>query len=49
MIELSTTYENQGGIEVFIILLDIVRVVLGRLLLVHRVEIEAGIVVLDWR
>jgi hypothetical protein len=41
------TYENQGGIEVLVVLLDVVRVILGRLPLVHRVEIETGVVVLD--
>ena len=40
------TYENQGGVEVLVVLLDIVHIVLGRLPLVHRVEIEAGIIVL---
>ena len=42
------THENQSGIEVFIVLLDVVHVVLRRLFLVYGVEIEAGIVVLDW-
>jgi len=41
------TYEDQRGVEVFVVLLDIVRVILGRLLLVHRIEIETGVVVLD--
>jgi len=42
-----TTYEDQGGVEVLVVLLDVVRIVLDRLLLVDRVEIEAGVVVLD--
>jgi len=41
------TYKDQGGVEVFVILFDIVCIILGRLLLVHRVEIETGVVVLD--
>ena len=40
-------YEYQGGIEVVVVLLDVVRIVLGRLPLVHGVEVEAGIVGLD--
>jgi len=42
------THENQGGIEIIIILLHIIGVVLHRLSSVHSVKIEAGIVVLDW-
>jgi len=41
------TDEYQGGIEVLIVLLDVVGVVLGRLPLVHGVEVETGIVGLD--
>jgi len=44
---METTYENQGGIEVLVILLDVVCIIVDRLLLVDRVEIEAGVVVLD--
>ena len=40
-------HEYQGGIEVLVILLDVVHVVLGRFPLVHGVEIDAGIVGLD--
>ena len=40
-------YEYQGGIEVLVVLLDILHIVLGRLLLVYRIEIEAGVVGLD--
>ena len=42
-----TAHENQCCVEVLVVLLDVVRVVLGRLSLVYRVEIEARIVVLD--
>jgi len=41
------THENQSGIEVLVILLYIVRIIFGRLPLVHRIEIEARVVVLD--
>lgn len=40
-------YKNQHGVEVFIILHDVNRVMLGRLLLVCDVEIEAGVITLD--
>ena len=41
------THEYQGGIEVLVVLLDVVGIVLGRLPLVHGVEVETGIVGLD--
>ena len=44
---IKITYEDQGGIEVLVVLLDIVCIIFGRLLLVHSVEIETGVVVLD--
>ena len=44
---MAVTHEYQGGIEVFVVLLHIVRVILHRLPLVHRVEIEAGVFGLD--
>jgi len=40
-------YEYQGSIEVLVVLLDVVGIVLGRLPLVHRVEVDARIVGLD--
>jgi hypothetical protein len=40
-------HEYQGGIEVFVVLLDVLRIVLGRFPLVHRVEVDAGIISLD--
>jgi len=43
------THENQGGVEVLVVLLDVVRIILRCLLLVHGVEIETGVVVLDWK
>jgi len=46
-VERGLTYENQGGIEVFVVLPDIVRVILGRLFLVRRIEVETGVVGLD--
>jgi len=44
---METTYEDQGGVEVLVVLLDVVRVILDCLLFVDRVEIETGIVILD--
>ena len=41
------THEYQGGIEVLVVLLDVVRIILSRFLLVHRVEIESRVIVLD--
>ena len=43
----SGPHEYQGGIEVLVILLDVVGIVLGRFPLVHGVEVEAGIFRLD--
>ena len=40
-------YEYQGGIEVLVVLLDVVGIVLGCLPLVHCVEVYARIVGLD--
>ena len=45
--ERHMAHENQGGIEVLVVLLDVVGVVLGRLPLVHCVEVKTRIVVLD--
>jgi len=41
------TDEYQGGIEVLVVLLDVVGVVLTRLPLVHSVEVDTGIIGLD--
>ena len=41
------THENERGVEVLVILLDVVHIVLGRLPLVHGVEVDAGIIGLD--
>ena len=41
------THENERGVEVFVILLDVVHIVLGRLPLVHGVEVDTGIIGLD--
>ena len=41
------THEYQGGIEVLVVLLDVVRIVLCRFPLVHRVEVDACIISLD--
>ena len=44
----AETHENQGGIEIFVVLLHVLGVILHGLSFVHRIEIELGIVVLDW-
>ena len=41
------THENQGGVEVFIVLLDVVSVVFGCLLLVGGVEVDTRVFALD--
>jgi hypothetical protein len=41
------THEYQGGAEILVALLDILRIVLGRLLLVHSVEVDARIISVD--
>ena len=41
------THKYQGGIEVIIVLLDVVRIVLNRPSLVHGVEVELRIIGLD--
>ena len=41
------THENQGGVEVFIVLLDIVGIIFGCLLLVDGVEVDTRVVGLD--
>ena len=46
--ERDIAYKNQGGVEVLVILLDVVGVILGRFPLVHGVEVETSVVVLDW-
>ena len=41
------THENQGSIEVLVILLDIVHIIFRCLLLVYCIEIETRVVVLE--
>ena len=41
------THKNQGGIEVLVVLPDIVRVIFSRLFLVRSIEVEACVVTLD--
>jgi len=43
----AETHENQGGVEVLVVFLHVLGVVFHRLSLVHGVEVELGIVVLD--
>jgi len=42
-----TAHEYQGGVGILAILLDVVRIVLGRLPLAHRVEVGAKTISLD--
>jgi len=41
------THENERGVEVLVILLDVVYIVLGRLPLVHGVEVDVGVIGLE--
>ena len=41
------THEDQGGVEIVVILLHVLVIVLDRLSLVHCVEIEFGVLVFD--
>jgi len=43
----AETHENQGGVEIFIVVLHVFGVVLGHLPFVHGVEIDFGVIVLD--
>jgi len=43
----QATHEYQGGIEVLVVLLDVVGIILGCHLLVHGVEVDARIAALD--
>ena len=45
--ESGATHEYQGGIEVLVVLLDVVRIVFGSLPLVHRVEVDARVIGFD--
>ena len=42
------THEDEGGVEIIVILLHVICIVLHRLPFVHSVEIELGVIVLDW-
>ena len=43
----QVTYEYQSCIEIFAVFLDVFRIVLGRLPLVYRVKVDAGIICFD--
>ena len=45
--EVAETHENQGGVEILVVLLHVFGIVLRRLSVVHGVEIELGIIALD--
>ena len=42
------THENQGGVEILVVLLHVFGIVLHRLSSVHGIEIELRVIVLDW-
>ena len=44
---MAETHENQGGVEILVVLLHVFGIVLRRLSVVHGVEIELGIIALD--
>jgi hypothetical protein len=46
--ENAEPHENQGGVEVLVVLRHVFSIVLCRLSLVHGIKIEVGVVVLDW-
>ena len=43
----AETHENQGGIEILVVLVHVLGVVLHSLSFIHRIEIELGVIVLD--
>ena len=43
----AETHENQGGIEILVVLVHVLCVILHSLSFIHRVEIELGVIVLD--
>ena len=45
--EKAETHENQGGVEILIVLMYVLGIVLRRLSLIHGVEVKLGIIVLD--
>ena len=45
--EMAETHKVEGGVEISVILLHVLRVVLHRFPFVHGVEIELGVIVLD--
>ena len=42
------TYKNEGSIEVLVVLLHVFRIALRCLSVVHNIEIEMRVFVLDW-
>jgi hypothetical protein len=44
----AETHENQGGVKVPVVLCHVIGIVLSCLSLVHGIEIELRVVVLDW-
>ena len=46
-LRMADTHENQGGIEILVVLVQVLGVILHSLSFIHRIEIELGVVVLD--
>jgi len=44
----AETHENQGGVEIFIVFLQVVGIVFHCFSFVHGEETKPGVVVLDW-
>ena len=43
------THEDQGGVQILVVLLDIIRVILRCLSFVHHVKVEAWVIVASER
>ena len=43
----AETHENQGGIEILVVLVQVLGIILRGLSFIHRIEIVLGVVVFD--
>ena len=48
MLQSTEPHENQGGVKILVVLLHVLDIVLCCLSFVHGVEVELGIIVLQW-
>ena len=48
ILQSGEAHENQGGLKILVVLLHVLGIVLCRLSFIHGVEVELGIIVLDW-